>query len=563
MKNIIYILVIITLFMASACENLDREIINTLSVNQVETSYDYSLNRLTSIYTNLPEGFMNIDGAMMASASDEAEHSIESSSVHKFNTGAWNAYDNPDNVWGSYYNGIRKANLFLQNSNSIDLDAYRLDPTTSSQAVYTQKLADIKRWKYEARFLRAFFYFELVKRYGGIPLIKTPSSIDDAGLNVNRNSLAECVQFITDECDSAATNLPVTYTAADMGRVTKGAALSLKSRVLLFSASDLFNTTTWASGYAKPELISLAGDRTARWKAAADAAKAVIDLAGTGYALASNYRSLFNTYNNSEIILTRRNSASNGFEFSSFPIGFNLAQGGTTPSQNMVDAYEMTDGTTFDWSNPVHAANPYSNRDPRLGLSIIFNNSTYKLRTIECWTGGLDGKGIERATKTGYYMKKYVDENLNITLNNKSVHSWILIRLAEIYLNYAEALNEYSPGHADIKTYVDKVRARAGIAMPGMAVGTQDEVREKIRNERRVELAFENFRFWDLRRWMKAPAYLDVPLKGVIITKTGPSTFTYVPYDVETRTFDPKMYLYPIPYKEINIDNLLVQNPGW
>ena len=551
----------------SGCENLDRELLTDITGQQLIRSYDYTLNRVNSLYTNIPAGYLQIDGAMTASATDEAEHTLETSSVQKFNNGSWNAIDNPDNQWANFYQGIRKANQFLIATDSVNLDQYRLDPAPSAQTVYQNRLNDIKRWKYEARFLRAYFYFELVKRYGGVPIVSQIYAVDDNFQATRRNTLAECIQYITAECDSAAKNLPLTYAATDLGRATRGAALSLKSRTLLYAASDLFNTPTWAAGYANTDLISLGGgDRQARWKAAADAAKAVIDLAGTGYAIHSNYRNLFvtNSYTLPEIIFSRRNGSSNEFEKTNYPIGYDLGNSGTTPSQNLVDAYEMSNGTKFDWNNPVHAANPFANRDPRLGLNIILNNTTYKGRPVEAWAGGRDGKGIVNATKTGYYLKKYVNENLNLLLGNTSVYSWDLFRLAEIYLNYAEALNEASPGNADIKTYVDKVRTRTGVALPALPTGlSQAEMRERIRNERRVELAFEDHRGWDVRRWMQGPQYLGAPLMGVDITKNADGTFTYKPMVVETRVFEPKMYLYPIPQGELNASKGLVQNPGW
>ncbi len=548
------------------CQDLERELITDITERQAVRSYDFTLNRINAVYTDMPGGYLQIDGAMTASATDEAEHTIETSNVQKFNNGAWNAVDTPENLWVNFYRGIRKANQFLATSDSIDLDQYRLDPTPSAQTVYQTRLAEVKRWKYEARFLRAYFYFELVKRYGGVPIIDQILSVNTDFRSIKRNSLAECMQYITAECDSSARNLPVTYIAADLGRATRGAALALKSRALLYAASDLFNSTTWAGGYTSPELISLTGDRQARWKAAADAAKAVIDLAGTGYALHNNYRNLFitNSYTLPEVIFPRRNAAENAFERANYPIGYDLGSSGTTPSQNVVDAYEMINGTKFDWNNPVHAATPYANRDPRLGLNIILNNTPYKGRNVESWTGGRDGKGIVNATRTGYYLKKHVNENLNLLQNNTSVKSWNLFRLAEIYLNYAEALNEATPGAADIKTYVDRVRTRPGVAMPALPTGlSQAQMRERIRNERRVELAFEDHRGWDVRRWMQGPQYLGVPLMGVDITRNADGTFKYVPVTVETRVFEPKMYLYPIPQGELSASGGLIQNPGW
>jgi hypothetical protein len=552
-KNIT-VAILVSLYIV-ACTKLDRQYVTTLSERQVTQNFTNTSNRVQSVYSYLPLGFLYIDGAMMASATDEAEHTLETSNIQNFNTGNWNAVSNPDDVWAKYYVAIRNANLFLESADNVNLDQWKLNPAL--QATYTTNLALIQKWKYEVRFLRAYFFFELIKRYGGVPLITISLSIDDR--DRSRDPLANCIKFISNECDSAALNLPVTPVNTDLGRVTKGAALALKSRVLLYAASDLFNTSSGSN----PELVSIVGgDRTAQWKAAADAAKAVIDLGA--YSLSSNYSNLFSStnYRNAEVIFATRSGPSNTFEMASSPIGFDLGHSGTTPSQNLVDAYEMTDGTPFDWNNPAQAADPYSNRDPRLGMSIITNNSVFKTRPVEIWAGGRDGKGIPNATKTGYYLKKYVNPDLDLLLNTTSVHTWVLIRLAEIYLNYAEALNEYDPGNPDIKLYVDAVRARPGVNMPGLPAGlSQSEMRERIRNERRVELAFEDHRFWDVRRWMIGPSTEGVSLMGVDIQENGPASFTYTKVNVENRSFDPKMYLYPIPQGEVA--NGLIQNPLW
>lgn len=582
MKSKLYILGTFSFILLAACQKLDREITTDFNRQLIESVQANVGSLLNSVYAELREGFLDVDGAMMASATDEAEHVVETSAVQNFNNGSWNAISNPNNVWGGFFRGIRKANVFLVSSDSVNLDQFRLDPSPSQQLVYTTRLAEIIRWKYEARFLRALFYFELIKRYGGVPIMTKPLAEADIP-SLKRNTLQECIQFITDECDSAANNLPVVFTttnATDLGRATKGAALALKARTLLYAASDLFNNSSWAAGYSQPLLISLpAGDRALRWKAAADAAKAVIDLPGTGYALFNNYSTLFRSFNNTEIIFTRRAGASNSFEAANLPIGFG-GRSNTNPSQDLVDAYDVkTSATTsvkFDWNNPAHAANPYATtgataRDPRLFTTILVNNATFSIPGVvrspsvaEIFPGGRDGQPIPNATKTGYYLRKYVNETINLSTGQTAAHSWIYFRLAEIYLNYAEALNEYSPGHADIKINYDRVRSRAGVAMPGLPAGlTQAQVRDLIRNERRVEFAFEDFRAWDVRRWMIAPSTLGTVVRGVNITKTGATTFTYAPNVVEERVFQPKMYLYPIPQSELNIVSGMVQNPLW
>lgn len=565
--RLFYTLLCATLF--TACQKLDRELQTDIELRQIERSFNNLQSLLNGVYAELREGFLEIGNeAMMASTTDEAEFTSETSPVQLINQGGWNAFTNPADVWGSSFRAIRRANLFLETASpdKVNLDAFKLDPTT-----YQARYNDVGRWRYEARFLRAFFYFELVKRYGGVPLV-TSTAVDGGNVNaIKRNTLQECFDFIVAECDSAANNLPVTYTNVDLGRVTKGAALALKSRALLYAASDLFNLPTWAGGNANRDLIALpAGDRAARWKAAADAAKAVIDLAGTGYALSTNYRTLFTAFNNPEIIFTRRNSASNAFERINFPIGFE-GRSGNTPTQNLVDAYEVKVSSTvsvkFDWNNPEHAANPYANRDPRMAMTVVTNGASFSTvsgqsRNVETFTGGRDGLPIPNATRTGYYLRKYVNESVNLLNNNTVVHSWIYFRLAEMYLNYAEALNEYSPGHADIKRYLDLIRNRPGVAMPPVAPAPQPEMREVVRNERRVELAFEDHRAWDVRRWMIAPATLGAAIRAVNIDRNATTT-TYAPVVLENRVFEPKMYLFPIPQSELFIAKGLVQNPVW
>jgi hypothetical protein len=567
----------------ASCQKLDREFNTDITQDQITGSFVNTQNLLNGVYAELREGFQEVGGeAMMASTTDEAEHTNENSSVQLFNQGAWTAFNNPADVWGPYFRAVRKANFFLENAapGKVNLDQYKTDLTTLNQ-----KLAEVARWRYEARFLRAFYYFELVKRYGGVPLITRTLNDADAS-TTQRTPLDQCIKFITDECDSAAANLPLTYATGELGRITKGAAMALKGRTLLYAASDLFNTTSWAPGYAKPELISLpAGDRMARWKAAADAAKALIDLAGTNYALAANYKALFNTNNSPEIIFARTGAISNfsgsansnTFEAINFPIGFDKGQSGTTPTQDLVDAYEVkvnaTTSVPFDWSNATYAAAPYANRDPRLGFSVVTNNSSLSTvsgitRNVQIWEGGRDGKPIPNATKTGYYLRKYINEGVNLTTNTGAAHTWIYMRLAEVYLNYAEALNEYSPGHADIKKYVDLVRVRNGNLanpqMPPLPAGlSQAQMRDRIRNERRIELAFEDYRAWDVRRWMLAPQTLGVPIHGVRIISTGTNAFTYTPITVENRVFSTKMYLFPIPQTELSVAQGLVQNPLW
>ena len=558
------------LLLVNACDSiLDREVVLSLTEDDVLTLYNNTQSRAVAIYNYLPSGFRCVDGAMMASASDEAEYTLETSSIQMFNVGSWNAKNNPDGgSWWNNFRGIYLVNHFLANSDNLDLEMYRLNPDDIGHEQYQNRLDNIKRWKYEARFLRAYFYFELIKRYGGVPVITRPVEIGDS---FPRNTLDSCVNFIVKECDDIAWGLPVKYTEQEnLGRATRGAVLALKSRVLLYAASDLFNSPEkWASGYANKDLISVKPiDRKERWKRAADAAKNVIDLTDAGYALSNNYQGVFRSYTDAEIILARRDGASNDFEKANYPVGYDLGNSGNTPSLNLLDDYEMLDGTAFDWNNKNHAANPYRGRDPRLAFTILSNMTKFNGRPVECWTGGRDGKGVPRATKTGQYLLKYIDPELNLLEGRTSVHTWALIRLAEVYLNYIEALNEYQPAHSDIKIYYDKIRQREGIKMPELPDGLdQDAVRQKIRHERRIELAFEDHRLWDVRRWMiaadneKGKGVLNIPLRGLEILNRG-GVPSYTPIEIEKRNFEPKMYLYPIPQGDLDIAGWS-QNPLW
>ncbi|TCD01559.1 RagB/SusD family nutrient uptake outer membrane protein [Pedobacter psychroterrae] len=567
-KNTNYIFLIVLLICGS-CQKLDRELDTDLTKDQLETTFNSLQSLLTGVYSTLPYGLTQLDRATMASATDEAEFTNEINRVQLINQGAWTATNNPADVWGAFYQGIRRANLFLETADpaKVNLDIFK------GTANYQIRIDEIKRWEFEARFLRAFYYFELTKRYGGVPIITDLVDENDVA-NLKRSTLEECIKFIVDECDVAAAGLPVSsgaYATVEQGRATKAAALALKSRVLLYAASDLFNNASWAAAYAQPQLISLpAGDRELRWKAAADAAKAVIDLQAVPVLnVNTNYRTLFTTPYATGVIFARRTEANNEFELANFSVGFDRGQGGITPSQNLVDDYEIRIGTTwvdFDWNDATHRAAPYANRDPRLALTVVTNGSSFQSRAvpIQTFPGGVDGAPKPNATKTGYYLRKYVNESTNLTTGvGNAVHSWIYFRIEEIFLNYAEALNEYAPGNANIKVYYDRVRTRAGVGLSGLSTAeTQTKVRDRIRRERRIEFAFEDHRAWDTRRWMTATTVLNTPLRGINVANTSPAP-TYTPFDLEARAFTPKMYLFPIPLNELNIAKGLVQNPLW
>lgn len=544
-------------FTLCSCNDfLDREEDSFIDKTATFDSYNRTKQYLTYAYSLLPEGLNRFSGgALLGAATDDACFAIESSNIQQFNNGSWNALSNPDNVWDRYFAGIAKCCTLLENSNHINLDISRLDP--AKRVEYENNLKDIRMWRAEAHFLRAYFNFELLKRYGPIPIIKSTLDINKDYSDTPRPTMKEVVEFIANDCDIAADSLELTpwrNMNDAFGRATKGAALALKSRLLLYAASPLYVDFGDIDEANKPSDATL-------WKAAADAAKAVIDL--NQYELAPAYDDLFkNDFQNKEYIFVRRYPSNSDFEKSNFPISYG-GKGGTNPSQNLIDDYEMLDGTAFDWSDPVKAAHPFENRDERLLATVLMNGVLFKGKRIATYPGGADATPNPNATKTGYYLRKFLNENVNIqTGGGSDGHVVPLFRLAEIYLNYAEALNEYDPTNPDIAVYLNKIRER--VSLPDVPSGlTQEQMRTLIHHERRVELAFEEHRFWDVRRWKVASSTLGAPVKGVKITQDDAGNFTYSPVQVEQRVFQPKMYWYPIPQSEVLKLHHWEQNKGW
>lgn len=544
-------------FTLCSCNDfLDREEDSFIDKTATFDSYNRTKQYLTYAYSLLPEGLNRFSGgALLGAATDDACFAIESSNIQQFNNGSWNALNNPDNVWDRYFAGIAKCCTLLENSNHVNLDISRLDP--AKRVEYENNLKDIRMWRAEAHFLRAYFNFELLKRYGPIPIIKSTLDINKDYSDTPRPTMKEVVEFIAKDCDMAADSLELTpwrNMNDAFGRATKGAALALKSRLLLYAASPLYVDFGDIDEANKPSDAAL-------WKAAADAAKAVIDL--NQYELAPAYDDLFkNDFQNKEYIFVRRYPSNSDFEKSNFPVSYG-GKGGTNPSQNLIDDYEMLDGTAFDWSDPVKAAHPFENRDERLLATVLMNGVLFKGKRIATYPGGADAMPNPNATKTGYYLRKFLNENVNIqTGGGSDGHVVPLFRLAEIYLNYAEALNEYDPTNPDIAVYLNKIRER--VSLPDVPSGlTQEQMRTLIHHERRVELAFEEHRFWDVRRWKVASSTLGAPVKGVKITQDDAGNFTYSPVQVEQRVFQPKMYWYPIPQSEVLKLHHWEQNKGW
>lgn len=493
-------------------------------------------------------------------------NSTRSNTYVLFTSGTINAANVPADVWNTCYANIRKANVLL-----------KYLPEARFPAAQREQV------EREARFLRAWYYSILLKHYGGIPLIgDTVYNASDA-INGKRNTFEECVNYITAECDHAAELLPLEHFSVDYGRITRGACLALKARVLLYAASPLFNGGGESGELltGDPELARLTGypayDKE-RWKKAADAAMEVINLGV--YSLNLNaatpglgFYELFLKRVNPEYILSLMQGPNTTYEDLWRP----RSRGGASPNtsyplEGLVDAFGMKNGLPI--TDPLSGYNPddpYTDRDPRLGYSITYNGSLmqgplggsvpYEVYTYQGYEP--DGLGVGNGTRTGYYVAK-----MTSNAKGSTERCLPLIRYAEVLLNYAEALNEYS-GPAGVTERLIELRRRAGIdpgpaEMYGLKENmTREEMRQVIRNERRVELAFEEHRFWDIRRWKIADKTETGPVAGMRVIKYTDGTFAYNPFVIEDRTFRPAMYLWPFPQSEIAKSNELLQNPGW
>lgn len=601
-KNIILIAIVTISF---GCKDfLDQQIdINYTEDNFFTSGYGVMRDFGVQSYSFL-RGFTDYDGnAMLAASSDEADFA-RTGSMQYFNLGAWGPYNNPDNVFSHYYKGIRHINLFLEKT--VDYKTLLVQDTITNRLSYISNCDDIFRLRAEARFLRAYYYMELIKRYGGVPIITTVLPISNEGLPT-RNTFDECVDFIVKECDEASLEMADSWLnygvpqggeigdgvgnavgstdVSRLGRAEKVAAKALKLRALLYSASPLNNP----------------GNDVKKWERAAQAGNEFLTNPefSEWMRLNDTYWEIFTTQTNLKFLTSSKGSRTgiiftvpfqlngNAMERYNYPIGAPLGgQAVTAPSQNLVDAFETADGSPFVWGNAdVRTANPYSGRDVRLRQIIAYNNTVYGKnsdntdRLVETYEGGSDAIGVKAgATTTGYYLKKYAVTNFNLAVStNVKPKAWILMRAEEVLLNFAEAMNEaYGP---DVKPAINGVpaflsareavnRIRVRVNLPNIFLGSsQEAMRNRIRNERRVELAFEEQRPFDVRRWR----LLDDPVEkakyneiyGIKVVKEG-DVYTYQKFLVEKRVFDEKMYLYPIPQDEINKSNgALTQNPGW
>ncbi len=566
MKKIISIIVLAA-SLWSCTDILDLKPLNAVSESDVWT--DPALVKLfvNGRYNELPHGFQQYSGGLrMTGITDEAYHMHETRCDNYTNGGI-----TADNMyffggfWNEAYNAIRNHNIYMEKINPAIGDA-----------------GTIARYTAEIRWLRAWFYVELFSRYGPVPLIKTTFDLAD-DFDTPRTSVEDIVQFVVDELDAATPHLPNRNEAVgeNFGRVTKGAAIALKIRALLYAASPLYNPA----------------NDTGKWQKVANACEELFAL--NQYTLSDTYKGLFLNAANSEVIFFRQFIDEYGAETYGMPDGYFHCRGGhridewrfpngsggwvsENPLQGFVDQYETLTGEipvlgytgNDDNLQPIinpratdyNPARPYSNRDPRMSYSVYYDSNTFQGREIEMWDGGKDSRNISvnwwwNGSKLGYGILKSLDESWTYTSTVGSKQPWIYMRLADFYLAYAEAQYHLNNETA-AREYVNKVRSRADVNMPGVtATGTA--LLDKIKHERKIELAFEGNRWYDARRWKDAVTDFSKDAIGVEITRdssTGTKSYRY--YVFNNRNFPEKNYLWPIPSLEIKKSGL-EQNPGY
>lgn len=610
-KYIVSLFLCSTLFAASCKKFLDVVPTEITTSKDIWGNIDNANKALADMYKALPNnGFY---GTMLWASTDECMNHWESPSELLFNYGSWGTGNNPLDEWSGRYGDIRSANLYIANIEKVPLAANQVD-------FYTPI---IPRLKSEARFLRAFYYFELFKRYGAVPIITEALDLNDPkNAALARDPVDAVVKFIVSELDEIAPLLPLDYPSADVGRITRGAALALKSRTLLYAASPLFNGNPLYAEIKNNDGTALFNQtyNADKWKKAADAAKAVLDLGvysisnPTPANPVNTYAQLFFTREYTETILAYPMQNTTDLELTFLPNGASFkGNGKLSLLQELIDAYEMKNGYPINetgsgytaqgfwngqmwdglqYSNVSNISNMYKDRDPRFYATVFFQYSVWRLKSVGrpvklAWWGNNrnDGDGWPKTGTncvSGYNLRKYCSPNVDRVNNQgQGQRNAPVFRLAEMYLNYAEAMNEYLPA-PDQSVYdaVNAVRARVG--MPPLPIipsdATKEGMRKRIRNERRVELAFEGHRFWDVRRWLIAtqvdntdvhgmnarPTTAELAATGMDVNSeaAGVAVF-YKQVVIQSRSFQNKHYLMPIPPTEIDKDRNLVQNFGW
>jgi starch-binding outer membrane protein, SusD/RagB family len=588
--NILILFMVMLVFSGCIKEMLSPANDNHSTLQRIYEDPNFADGLLMNAYTRLPMNSYSFSEV----ATDDAVTNDKFSSLLQIGTGMWSSQNNPLEQWKNAYTAIMYLNKFLDKNDDINWSY----TSPNAKRLY----ADLHRG--EAYALRALFYHFLLQAHGGysdggqllgVPIITTDFDIN-SDFKQQRNTFEECMQQIYRDLNSAETYLPLDFVdltnisqvpAKYLGvsmedynrvfgsymnqRISGRVVKAIRAKVALLAASPAYSantTTTWAN------VATYAGD--------------VINLLGfpanidpNGYifykAAYIDAINLTNKIDQKEMLWRgAKQGVSNSFELNAFPPSL-FGNGRINPTQNLVDAFPMANGYPCfkpDGSiNPLsgyNPATPYAGRDPRFAQYIVYNGATLATGTISINAGSTTGDQvnyIKTSTRTGYYMKKLCREDINLNPASQvtKAHYVPKIRYTEMLLIYAEAANEaFGPNGTGSYTFsardvIAAIRKRAGISQPDnylASITTAADMRTLIRNERRLELSFEGFRFWDLRRWK---ANLTEPVKGVNISADN---LTYSYSVVENRPYANNMYYGPIPYQEVLKSNLS-QNSGW
>ena len=551
-------IIILAGVITASCVDLNYTEQNT---RDEEWTYEYFSegikNMVFDVYAQVyNDEFGSNSAYFLAGATDEAQYALETGAVNNYVNGGWSAANPYSRTWTKCYTAIADVCMYLEKLDQADITEWQYNPN------YENWVQQMELFPYELRFLRAYFYFELFRTYGDVPLVTTTLTNAQAN-NIARTSADEIVKFIVEELDAVAPYLPVSYLTevnSEIGRATRVAAYALKARTLLYAASPLFNPS----------------NDKAKWAKAAEACKFVLDNADEWGLKLSKYGSLWghDAFFNAEIIFGLGRGESNSFEMANYPMGVENGSSGNCPTQSFIDQYEYQDGgQTFGERYPgsidLKSVDPYEGLDPRFALTVVKNGDEWptngsQKKAIETFQGGFNALPKYGATPTGYYLRKYVDGACVTTADNQTTrrHTWILMRLGEFYLDYAEAVF-YATGSANNGAYgmtaneaVNVLRSRADINMPAFTEDGDAWV-ERYERERAVELAFENHRFWDVRRWKKGAQYF----RTVQVASIGGNLV--LNRSTVSRQWDEKYNFYPIPQSELKKNPNLTQNAGW
>ena len=557
--------------------------IDQLFKNRIETE-----KYLRNVYSYLPSE--EAAGNSYAGISDEGDIVFSNFRSNDINTGNWSPVSIPYNDYSYLYRGIRSASVFIDRvGDCVECETFKPGSTNT--------------FKSEALALRSWYYFLLMRKFGPVALIKKvlPVDVAAADTKIPRNTYDECVEYIIGGLDQAMAALPdAILNSTEYGKIDRKVVLAMKSRILLYAASPLWNGNTDYSNFKNTDGKSLVNGTydVKKWALAANVSRELINMMPDGLYKENDaqgnldpflsYRNLFFNRFNKEVIWARPNSTVPGsidWEKHTAPRQEN-GYNGMAVTQNQVDAYHMANGKQITEAGSGYTENGFSNidtkyskagdwnmyvnREPRFYATVLYNGAIWPftdngIHKVELFANGLSGKnGSHDYSATGYLIKKFSSPQTDVRNDRYAAQATIFIRLGEIYLNYAEALNEVDPTNASIAKYVNLVRERGGITNLPAGIG-QAEMRERIRTERKIELAFESHRLFDTRRWKIAKQTDGGPMYGMNVSQGN--SFTDVSFYkrtvFENRVFENKHYLWPIPQSEMDRNKVMVQNPEW